>query len=115
MIFAFIGQQINLTLFDFGIWTRHASDETATFCDSYAVVRGDPSSQQTICGGDERVKGVYISNSNSIEIVMSRQLQGYLIQFKSMYSIFFTDTLSMFLFILTFHCKKEKRRSIFIF
>ena len=76
-----LGQLINLTLFDFGIWTRQASDQPGTFCDSYAVVREGPSLQQTICGGDERMRNVYISTSNSIEIIMTHQIQRFFLEF----------------------------------
>ena len=67
------GQRINLTLMDFGVWTSNTNEQPASFCDSYAVVREDSSSQQTICGGDERTRNVYVSRSNFVEIVMTRR------------------------------------------
>ena len=79
--FLSLGQLINLTLFDFGIWTRQASDQSGTFCNSYGVVREGPSLQQTICGGDKRMRNVYISKSNAIEIVMTHQIQRFFLEF----------------------------------
>ena len=72
MVDHFLGKQINVTLFDFGILNRHSkSINTNTYCDRYAVIRDSITGEDTtICGGEQRINQVYVSSSNVIDITI---------------------------------------------
>lgn len=73
------GQRIVLQLLDFALWTESSSDrssktprhppETSGICHIYASIREATSvGSITVCGGDERVRTIYTSETESIEI-----------------------------------------------
>ena len=82
------GQRINFTLYDFGVWRRQGSAQTNTFCQSYAVIREGSRSQQTICGGNERTRNVYVSRSNVVHIELAarrtRDAGAFLLEYEGM-------------------------------
>lgn len=64
------GQRVNVTLFDFDVTPTAVRGDT---CHVYAIIRDVPSaaavSEVTVCGGgDRRVKSVFLSETNSVEI-----------------------------------------------
>lgn len=71
-ILASPGQKVNLTLFDFSIW-QHKQDVNNTrgwtMCQRYATISERGGIRETpICGGDNRIRNIYISASNFVEI-----------------------------------------------
>ena len=74
------GQRINVTLYDFTLHDPfNTNDVTATseqraFCHKYAVIRerSAVTRETTVCGGEQRIKNVYLSASNVLEIHLSR-------------------------------------------
>ena len=75
------GQRINVTLWDFSIAYRNTSHnvrhrpEYPLYCHEYAMIKEtEVPRTTTICGISERVKSVYTSTSNKIEIhIVSRK------------------------------------------
>ena len=69
-----VGRRINVTLFDFGV-DRHLDASSAAGtrppfeCQKYAVIREVGTQDTVVCSGVHRSKVVYISETNSIEIV----------------------------------------------
>ena len=69
------GQKVTLTLWDFGLWQegqtghRPLSPEQTGICHIYARIReSGGSSGVTLCGGEDREKMVYMSESSQVEI-----------------------------------------------
>ena len=62
------GQLINLTLYDFTLPDQHPQD--SSLCNIYANVHepGVSSPPVHVCGGEQRVKTLYISETNEVEI-----------------------------------------------
>ena len=67
-----VGQRINLTIFDFGIWSRHKNSvSNSVYCDKYAVISEHLIGQETsICAGDERIRSVYLSTTSSVDVML---------------------------------------------
>ena len=64
------GQQINVTLFDFGVATRYK--QSTSLCHVYArITERSVTSEVTVCGDGRREKNVYISDTESITIRLS--------------------------------------------
>ncbi len=68
------GQRINITLYDFGR-SRYLGNGTTPHkpmtqhCHVYAILKEEDASRSvTICGGEERVKAIYLSTSNTVEV-----------------------------------------------
>ena len=90
------GQRINITLFDFSISARNASNSLSSklrpgyplYCHEYAVIKEtEVPRSTTICGGDYRERVAYVSSSNKVEVTMiSRKLgatvEYFLLQYK---------------------------------
>ncbi len=71
------GQRVNVTLFDFALSTSHSRPYDV--CSVYATVREEVRGSRletNVCGGERRVKAVYLSETNRIEIVMSQLVTG---------------------------------------
>ena len=66
------GQQINLTLYDFSVWQYgqgSGSSRGRTVCRRYAIIsEGDGIRESPICGGTTRVKNIFISEGNMVDI-----------------------------------------------
>merc|ERR1712002_1231033 len=65
------GQKINLTLFDFGLAPSsiNGSYSSSPHCHVYAIIKEINTGQSvTICGRESRIKNVYVSTSNSVEV-----------------------------------------------
>ena len=66
------GQQINLTLYDFSVWQYGqgtGSSRGRTVCRRYAIIsEGDGIRESPICGGTTRVKNIFISEGNMVDI-----------------------------------------------
>lgn len=83
IITALPGQRINLTLYDFAMATQN---ESATprrisypvYCQQYARVEETDAARATlVCGGEGRVRNVYLSVTNRVEVhVMNRRVHG---------------------------------------
>lgn len=71
------GQQVNLTLFDFGVTSRYR--QSSSLCHVYAsVTERTVTSEITVCGDGRREKTVYLSDTHTITVRLStfrRQLQ----------------------------------------
>lgn len=76
------GQRISLQLLDFALWTDSPTDrsaktprnppETSGICHIYASIRESTSvGSITVCGGDERIRTIYTSETEAIEIEMA--------------------------------------------
>ena len=76
------GQRINVTLMDFSliqpfgpndVFGREEATKNKAFCHKYAEIQERPKTRQTVvCGGEERYKKVYVSQTNRIEIGLLR-------------------------------------------
>lgn len=65
------GQQIRLTLFDFGLSpsSSHQNVRLSSNCQRYAVVRDLAGSKtEVICSGTSRVRVAYLSVTNGVEV-----------------------------------------------
>ncbi len=62
------GQRINVTLYDFYQPTLESQD--VGLCHQYALIteRGSATRNMRLCGGEERVRNVFVSRGNNIEI-----------------------------------------------
>ncbi len=78
------GQRINLTLYDFNL--RLVQNSGVTHCDKYAIVRERALNKSSVvCGGSSRLTHAYLSSSNSIEVVLSKLVNGghYMLHYES--------------------------------
>ena len=59
------GQRINITLYDFAVQPHRTS-----VCEAYAIIRENDQARNTItvCGETERVRHIYTSVSNSLQV-----------------------------------------------
>lgn len=64
------GQRINITLFDFNLVSRPTDrSDSGTVCQVYAMITEVAASTDiTVCGGEQRQRMVYLSETNSIDI-----------------------------------------------
>ncbi|ELU09978.1 hypothetical protein CAPTEDRAFT_221826 [Capitella teleta] len=64
------GQQIQVTLLDYGVKEEGAGLPTSSVCKVYAVLKeGNPARTETVCGGlPNRHRIVYVSQTHSLEI-----------------------------------------------
>ena len=68
-----LGQQINITVIDFGIWARQSDTDLdeSMHCDKYANLREHSTAQETsVCGGEQRIRNVYVSRTSTLDISM---------------------------------------------
>lgn len=72
VIRALPGQRVNITLFDFGSAISQVGrglQATSVVCQRYALIKEKTSASPTIvCSGNERTRGVYVSDGNVVEI-----------------------------------------------
>ena len=73
------GQRISLTLYDFGVGSKpnvtekHGVSVTSSnkmnHCHVYAIIKEQyPGRSVTVCGGSDRMKHIYESDTNSVEV-----------------------------------------------
>ena len=66
------GQRLNITLQDFGLAVRMGSDgsrfASSLVCQRYAVLKEAQSKSSTVCGGEQRLKNIYISDTNTVQV-----------------------------------------------
>lgn len=83
------GQRINVTLYDFNMPTRHNHD--AGLCHQYALIteRQSATRNMRLCGGDQRIRNVFVSRGNTIEVrIIKRgeeQEQYFLLHYEGQY------------------------------
>ena len=73
-----LGQRINLTIFDFGVWTRNKNGESNSlmYCNKYAVINEKTIKQETpICAGDQRVRNAYVSKTSSLDLTLMTSIR----------------------------------------
>ena len=84
IITALPGQKINLTLYDFSMATQNDSvslprrTSYPMYCQQYARVEESDAARSTIiCGGEQRMRNVYLSVTHTVEVhVMNRRVHG---------------------------------------
>ena len=84
------GQIIELTLIDFMVGTRNATNFVGNVprtCEVYATVKESHSQAQTVCGSIKKQSVVYTSSSNEVEIRLTSSTQSenqkhFLLKFK---------------------------------
>ena len=68
------GQRLNLTLFDFSVFSSvtQISASQSSMCKRYAsILEPLQRREQPICGGNERIRSVYISQGNQVDLRLS--------------------------------------------
>ena len=73
-----IGQRVNMTLVDFGLWSSLArSDPTQFHCDKLATL-SEPGRQadSTICAGAQRMRHAYTSKNSTLDVVLWKAKEG---------------------------------------
>lgn len=92
--------QINVTLYDFGMSATNRLYGLVDSCFRYAVIKEKGTRDHPICGGKDREKGVYLSKSNIIEIlIVSPEVFGQ----RGQFMFYYEGKQSMFLYILDSH------------
>ena len=72
-----LGQRINVTLHDFAVPTSYG--RPSDVCSVYATIREEVRGsklEMNVCGGERRMKGVYLSETNRLEIVITSLVIG---------------------------------------
>ncbi len=65
------GQRLNITLIDFGLAKRYHQQDakiSSLICQRYANIKEPQSRSSTLCGGEQRMRNVYVSDGNTVEI-----------------------------------------------
>ncbi len=77
------GQRINVTLFDFNLLSSSmTSMDNRDVCQVYAIINEKSvGADVTVCGGEQRQKCVYISETNSVKIQIMNIFDAELVHF----------------------------------
>ena len=69
--FTLLGQRVNFTMYDFGIWSATESLESSQIQHCATSVKlHEPTSgeETTLCGGNQRISNPFISKTNIVDV-----------------------------------------------